>query len=559
MQNTDSNPSIDIGRIIRIFLMQSKLIILISMIFFSLGLIIYVASPKIYKIQSLIQVYSNQPSGFGDNFSLDFTLGGSGSDISSTVNLYKTRSNILKIINDMNLNIQSDDKDEVDEAVINKFIASNPEEFNDFYIRFYENTFNIYDDQEELLASSIHYNKDYKNEKFIINVLKPQTSSERLVKFYYKNPLDLIKNLSRKLQVESSIKRNSWYKSDDLITISMLSNDKNEGINIINLANEIFINQNIKGEKEKASKAINFIDQRIDATNELLTFNKEKLKTFREQNKSINVDLEIESIIDSISNLDVNINKLELEIAEAANLYTENNPIYLNLNEKKEALISQKRLIESRIKDLPLAQQQYIDLYRDVEITEELYVELVNKKLTYSILEASTIGNIRVIDNAYNDGIVSPRLFNIVIITFFGIFISLAFALIRGLYYLPISNPAELRDNNINIPIIGVIPKLKNEEDNSENQRLSTSLESLIINIKSIFDEDIEFNKPNKTILITSPSPSNGKSYISNEVANQLSNLGHKVLLLDCDLKRGKLHKKNNVSTISYESFMNID
>ena len=437
-QDSESNfieNNINLGRAIRVVLMQSKLFILITFLFFALGISYYLTAPKIYKISSLVQVYSNQPSGFGDSYSLDFALGGSGAEISTTVSLYKTRFNVLEVINKLSLNITSDDLDHHQKVKFNKFVYKESNEDLFFFIEFGELNFDLFD-EDKLLISSIEYDKDFNRNGFNLNIEKPSFTSDELLKFRYRNPEKVIKSLSSRIEVLSSNKgRNSFYKKDDLLTISILTEDIEEGKMIIDLANQIFINQSLKGEKEKASKAIQFIDQRIESTNNLLELSKDRLKIFREQNKSINVDLEIESIINSIATIDAELSKLDLEITEAENLYTANNPIYLNLNQKKTALTSQKVLIESKIKDLPLAQQRYIDLYRDVEITEELYVELINKKLTYSILEASTIGNIRVIDGSYNDGLVSPMIFNVFLITFTGFLLSIVVTLLRGIYF----------------------------------------------------------------------------------------------------------------------------
>ena len=93
-------------------------------------------------------------------------------------------------------------------------------------------------------------------------------------------------------------------------------------------------------------------------------------------------------------------------------------------------------------------------------------------------------------------------------------------------------------DNNIHLPIIGVIPEVEDIEAN-EDIRLNTSIESLIVNINSIKDNQND----NNTITITSPSPFNGKSTISMKLAEGFAKIDKKVLLVDNDLKRGKSKK----------------
>ena len=64
----------------------------------------------------------------------------------------------------------------------------------------------------------------------------------------------------------------------------------------------------------------------------------------------------------------------------------------------------------------------------------------------------------------------------------------------RGLYFLPISNPAEIDDSGISNPILGVTPYTSDKELNDEinlfnnDVKFNQSMESLIININTILD-----------------------------------------------------------------------
>tara|TARA_B100001540_G_scaffold272343_1_gene256608 strand:- start:27 stop:974 length:948 start_codon:yes stop_codon:yes gene_type:complete len=155
-------------------------------------------------------------------------------------------------------------------------------------------------------------------------------------------------------------------------------------------------------------------------------------------------------------------------------------------------------------------------------------------------MEASTLGNIRVIDSAFTKFLISPRISSAIYAILFGFFVGVAVGLFRGIYLSPISNPAEITDSTASsAPIMGIFPFISDEEEDDvkiENTRRQ-SIESLFLNIKKIIDP-----KKGKIILITSPSPTNGKSYTSNALARRLSELGNKTLLIDCDLKKGDQH-----------------
>ena len=88
-----------------------------------------------------------------------------------------------------------------------------------------------------------------------------------------------------------------------------------------------------------------------------------------------------------------------------------------------------------------------------------------------------------------------------------------------------------------------------------DNVKLNSALESLIVNINSIQNKQDHKN----VITITSPSPGNGKSTISMKLAESFAKIGKKVLLVDNDLKRGKIASNYNIHSISEKTFNSID
>lgn len=92
----------------------------------------------------------------------------------------------------------------------------------------------------------------------------------------------------------------------------------------------------------------------------------------------------------------------------------------------------------------------------------------------------------------------------------------------------------------------------------------------LIINInpKSMFSESIKSIRTNlqfsaidkelKTILVTSPTAGNGKSFVSANLAAAYGQDGKKVLIIDCDLRRGRQHEIFNVMNQTNSGYSNL-
>ena len=114
------------------------------------------------------------------------------------------------------------------------------------------------------------------------------------------------------------------------------------------------------------------------------------------------------------------------------------------------------------------------------------------------------------------------------------------------------------------MPILG---KIGIEKENKKNPNKT----ELIVNKypKSVVSEGIKSLRTNlqfssidknvKSILITSSIPGEGKSFISANLATAFAQTGKNVLLVDCDMRKGRQHKIFNVSNARGYSNLLID
>ena len=92
----------------------------------------------------------------------------------------------------------------------------------------------------------------------------------------------------------------------------------------------------------------------------------------------------------------------------------------------------------------------------------------------------------------------------------------------------------------------------------------------LIINVnpKSIFSEAIKtirtnlafsmIDKEMKTILLTSPQAGDGKSFITANLAVAYAQEGKKVLVMDCDLRKGRQHEIFEIMNVTSGGYSNL-
>ena len=144
--NLPATEDIDLGRIFRLILLQSKLLVFIICLGTSVGLAVYLTSDRIYKITSLLQIYSTQQQDVNNNFGSNLFLGGSNtSDIGNIDSLYKSRSNLIEIVKQLNLNLTIEGLSENEKGIIQVFEVSglSKGEKNNYEIYFLDKEYKI--------------------------------------------------------------------------------------------------------------------------------------------------------------------------------------------------------------------------------------------------------------------------------------------------------------------------------------------------------------------------------------------------------------------------------
>ncbi|MBI4858939.1 MAG: polysaccharide biosynthesis tyrosine autokinase [Candidatus Riflebacteria bacterium] len=221
---------------------------------------------------------------------------------------------------------------------------------------------------------------------------------------------------------------------------------------------------------------------------------------------------------------------------------------YKLLQLKRDELLKKKEVYGQELSRLLDNQSQHAILTREMSAAESIYRMLLTKQKEATIKEAMEVSDARLIEPAFVPSvpILPDKRKNLTTALSVGLMLGIGLALLLQQMDQSLRSKDEIA-KAVNLPVLGVVLASEDLADRGslskvvalDNKSPTTeAIRSLRTAIKYGYTKD-----PDKTLLVTSASPSEGKTTIATNLAISLAQIGERVLLVDVDLRKPRLHK----------------
>ena len=255
--------------------------------------------------------------------------------------------------------------------------------------------------------------------------------------------------------------------------------------------------------------------------------------------------------------------------------------LYQKLINTYTQIVTSKNVLNDTINDLGL-KYDYEKLKKNVSVNAVTDTEIINiavvdenaqmaksisdtiaKNFKEEVVNIYNLTNVSILDQAevsnipYNHNIIKES----IIYTVVGIVLGFAILFLRYYFDRNIKTKEEVEEK-IKLPIMGSV------RDCAKDVKINGNKDHILLSDhpKAGFVEDVKTIRTNldfssldkkvKKILITSSIPGEGKSFISSNLAISFAQNNKKVLLMDCDLRKGVVHKKFNMKNIGLSNLI---
>lgn len=210
---------------------------------------------------------------------------------------------------------------------------------------------------------------------------------------------------------------------------------------------------------------------------------------------------------------------------------------------QERLLLGQLASLRAQTLDVDGRSIQYNILKREVDTNRQLYDGLLQRYKEVGVAGDVRANNISIVDRAQvPGGRFKPSLTrNLGIGLLAGLLLGVILAFVLEFLDDTLKTPEDV-EQRLRLAVLGIIPRLVRETPDEAFRDLRSAFSESYRSVRTALQFSTDRGVP-RVLLITSPSPGEGKSTTALTLARNFAQMGRRVLLIEADLRNPSLHR----------------
>ncbi len=344
-------------------------------------------------------------------------------------------------------------------------------------------------------------------------------------------------------------------KDTDILKVELKGRDPEQLAKSVNDIAKTYVKATVTWESAEAGQKLAFLESQLPIVKERLERAEQALSAFRQEHGAIDISTEAEVLLKQASEMETLGIQLKQKYEEQTQRLEDAHPDMIALKGQIKRIDHKLADLDKRIRDLPRTQQNMVALARDVQVNTELYTSLLNSAQEQRVAAAGSIGNSRIVDLAVApekpDWPQPPLILTIAFLL--GLTSGSAIVFLRNSLRRHDNYPA-LLEYRLGIPMYAAIPHSKKQKrlarligrGRRKQPAVLASQHPQDISVESLRAlrttlEATLAKSESKVLMVNSPAPGMGKSFVSANLAYLLASIKKRVLIIDADMRNGQL------------------
>ena len=361
---------------------------------------------------------------------------------------------------------------------------------------------------------------------------------------------DVVTGLQKKLRVAED------GKLSGILVISLDGADPARTAAVLDAVANNYVRQNVERKSADTAQQLTFLESQLPIVKANVGEAEAALNKFLATHGSVNLSNDAQAVLARGVEVEKELTSLELQRSELNQRFTASHPTLASLNEKMAMLRNERATLNAKMKQMPEAEADSARLQRDLRVSNELYNVLLNKTQELRIVKSGTVGNVRILDPAVVSARPAwPRAGAVLALSsLLGVLAGIGGAFARKALAQGVEDADEI-ESGTGLAVYATVPHSETEDALVRGRRAGTTRQTVLaaIDPQDIAVENLRSLRTslqfalvearNNIITLSGPAPEVGKSFVSVNLAYVLATNDRRVLVIDADLRRGRIHR----------------
>lgn len=583
----DSVEQINLADLIDTLLQYVWLIVSFFLVALVIGVTYAVLATPIYKADALVQVEDRKSGALGGLQDIADALGTSSSPVTGEVEILRSREVVMKAIVATQADIKITPKTFPffgqwlarkhkgsnvaspflgmnsyawggEKLMLDSFVIPEASYGREFVFRATESGYEMEDDDGQIIGTgqagqSVEFTIAGQPASARVKALYARPGTE--FKVMRETPVNVYRTILDNLSVSEVGKQSS------VIRVSYTDPDIDFARNLVNAIARAYLTQNVERRSAEADQSLKFLEEQLPQIKQSVIRAEDSLNAFRTRTNTVSVEKATDSLLQQAVETEKERLQLQLKRDELRQRFRPEHPELRAIEAQLVAISRESGAVNDQVNRLPAAQRDLLRLQRDAEVSNELYVALLNNAQQLKVAKAGTVGNVRIIDFAVRDTKpVAPRKVMVVAVAaMLGLLLGIMATFVVRMLRPTVREVSEV-ERATGLVSFASIPESLSQEKLDSSKRDHKGRQAIVAGRSQLLavmqpdDPAIEslrslrtglsfatLGASNKNIVITGATSALGKSFISANLSALLASAGKRVLLIETDMRRPQL------------------
>lgn len=342
-------------------------------------------------------------------------------------------------------------------------------------------------------------------------------------------------------------------KDTGMVSLELEGRDPARVAAILTALTAAYLRENEMRSAADAARTLAFLEAQLPRLKSRLDQAEQALNAFRRKARTVDLPEEAKATVERAAEMERAVAGLQSSLAQLRQRYSDGHPDVIAATRALEAARQEQGGVTPHVTRFPDRQLTAARLTRDVAVATDLYLVLLHRAQELQIVKSGRHGIARIVDRPFApDRPVRPRPSMVLAVAFvLGLVAGVGVVLTRRAFDERAEDPRAI-EASTGLPIFLALPHSDREV---HLHRVAGRRGRVPLALDAPGDAAAEtlralrsalgflLKSPPRVVVVSSPSPGVGKTFLCTNLAHLSAAAGQRVLLVDADLRRGELHR----------------